>query len=69
MNRIVHIECRTARLYSQFRAQLTYMASPIAREIPGEGFEVIDEERWAARLSAYEGKEIPSPASHKGTRT
>lgn len=52
--RIVHAECPTPRLYRWLVAQLTY----VARLTP-DGFVVLDEDRWAARLSAAEGHEVP----------
>jgi hypothetical protein len=52
--RVVNAECPTPRLYRWLVAQ----ASPSVARLTKNGFVVINESRWAALLSAAEGKEV-----------
>lgn len=55
--RVVHVECASPRLYRWFIAQCTPYVARLTHA-PAQGFEVLDEERWAPLLSAAEGREI-----------
>ena len=52
--RVTGVECPTPRLYRWFLGGL----DGIARRTPDGAWEVLDEERWATRLSAAEGREV-----------